>query len=151
MNKKKKNNFILYHEDYSMIEELSDEDVGNIIKSIFKYCINNEIPKYEKGTVRSMVFKHIQRSIDINNEKYEEKCRRNREKSLKRWKKIIYDNQDFTKEKFIQYCDMNGLAEDFDEILLHEKELFDNGDYLAIKEEYNNNNITNETISNFFL
>lgn len=149
-NEIKKENFLLYNEDYSMIEELKDEDVGNVIKSVFRYSINKEIPDYEKGTAKSILFKHIQRSIDINNKKYSEKCKRNREKALKRWKKIIYDNQEFTKEKFMQYCNDNGLIEDFDKILLREKELYDNGDYVAIKEEFNSNLVSNETIDKMF-
>ena len=147
---KKKDNFLLYNNDYSMLEELSDEDVGNVIKNIFKYSINKDIPKYEKGSGKSMLFKHIQRTIDINNKKYTEKCARNKEKALKRWKKIFYDNQDFTKETFIKYCNEKGLNEDFDSILLDEKKMYDDADYASIKEIYNNKGISNETIDKYF-
>lgn len=147
---KRKENFLLYNEDYSMIEELSDEDVGSVIKSIFRYAINNEIPEYDKGTTKSVLFKHIQRTIDINNKKYFEKCERNREKALKRWKKIIYNNQEFTKEKFKEYCYDQGLDENFDEILLEEKQLYDEGEYEIIKQQFGNKLVSNDTIVKIF-
>ena len=83
---KRKENFLLYNEDYSMIEELSDEDVGSVIKSIFRYAINNEIPEYDKGTTKSVLFKHIQRTIDINNKKYLKMWTKQRE-SIKKMEK----------------------------------------------------------------
>ena len=147
---KKKDNFILYNEDYSMIEELSDEDVGSVIKSIFRYSINNEFPEYNKGTGKSILFKHIQRTIDINNKKYIEKCMSNKQKALKRWKKIIYNNEEFTKESYTRFCKEHGFVNEFDDILLSQKTYFDNGDYTSIKNLYNNNLVSNETIDKIF-
>lgn len=147
---KEKNNFVLYNDDFYMIEELKDEQVGNVMKSIFKYSINGESPEYKKGSAESILFLHFKRSIDINNEKYYKTCEENRKKALKRWKKIIYDNQEFTREMFMKYCNENKLNEDFESILLEQKELFDNGEYDIIKEKYNNNLVSEETINNIF-
>lgn len=145
-----KDNFILYNKDFEMIEELTDEDVGNVIKSIFRYSIDGTIPDYKKGSSNSIVFKHFKRTIDINNQKYIEKCNLNRENALKRWKKILYENQDFTREKFNKYCEENGLNESFDEILLEQKKLFDEGNYDDIKTMYNCKGVSIQTMQNLF-
>ena len=146
MENKKKENFLLYHNIFPTIEELENEDVGDVLKSIFKYSINSEITEYEKGSTKSLLFKAIKNSIDINNEKYVEKCRKNKENILKRWKKIFYDNQLFNKENFESYCIEKHLEENFDDIIEKQKNYVDNQDFETLKEEYNCNLISNETI-----
>ena len=146
MENKKKENFLLYHNLFPMIEELGNEDVGDVIKSVFNYSMNGEIAKYEKGSAKSMLFKSIKNSIDINNEKYIAKCNRNRENILKRWQKIFYNNQDFNKETFEKYCIENNLEENFEEIILKQKEYVDNGDFETLRKEYQCELIKNETL-----
>lgn len=45
-NIKKKDNFLLYHNMYKFFKALSDEKAGKVIKSIFRYSIDGEIPDY---------------------------------------------------------------------------------------------------------
>ena len=129
MEVKRKDNFILYHNQFPMIEELEDEEVGEVIKSIFKYTMDGEIAEYPRGSGKSMLFKSIKNSIDVANKSYYKKCEENRKNALKRWKKIFYDKQDFTKESFESYCIENNIDENFEEILHRQKELVDNQEY----------------------
>lgn len=150
MNIKKKENFLLYHNMFQMIEELENEDVGEVIKAIFEYSINGNIAEFPKASCKSMLFKTIKNSIDINNTKYIERCENNRNNALKRWKKIFYNNQDFSNESFNRYCIEKNIEEDFEEILMKEKEYVDNEEYEKLKEDFNCKLISNETlIKNF--
>ena len=92
--KKKKNNFILYHEMYESIEEVSDEIAGKVMKAVFIYSRDKKKPEFKKGTVESILFKQIKNSIDINNEKYEQTCERNRKNAEKRWEKKKEEEQE---------------------------------------------------------
>lgn len=150
MESKKKENFLLYHNLFPMIEELNDEDVGNVIKSIFRYSINGEIPKYEKASVKSMLFIAIKNSIDINNEKYVEKCQKSRESILKRWQKIFYNNEQYNREQFEKYSKENYIDETFEDILVNQKKYFDNNEIDTIKTRYNCKLVSDETINKNF-
>ena len=146
MESKKKENFLLYHNLFSMIEELENEDVGDVLKNVFNYSINGKIPEYQKGSVKSILFKAIKNSIDINNEKYNERCTKNRENIKKRWKKIFYCNEAFSEETFKGYCIENNIEENFDDILCEQKKYVDNQDFETLKDKYQCNLVSNETL-----
>lgn len=150
MDNNKKDNFILYHNLFPMIEELENEDVGDVLKSIFRYSMNGEIENYPKGSGKSLLFKAIKNSIDINNKKYIERCENNRRNARKKWKKIFYDNDTFTIETFKNYCEENDLQEDFDEILQKQVEYVNNQKYEKLKEDYNCPLASNENILKAF-
>ena len=91
----RKDSFILYNNMFDMIEELSNEEAGELIKSVFQYSINGATPKFEKGSIKSVVFKSIKNSIDINTEKYIKRCEKNSENAQKRWNQEKNVEEDF--------------------------------------------------------
>lgn len=146
----KKENFLLYHNMGPMFRELPDEQAGQVIKAIFDYSENSIIVEFPKGSGQSFLLKSVINSIDINNQKYEERCSNNRKHALTRWKKIFYENNTFTKESFEKYCKDNGLVESFDEILIKQKDYVDTDQIDKLKEDYNCNLVSNETILRAF-
>lgn len=158
--KKKKNNFILYHEMYESIEEVSDEIAGKVMKAVFIYSRDKKKPEFKRGTVESILFKQIKNSIDINNEKYEQTCERNRKNAEKRWEKkkeeeqeneikqgisvVFIGNDRLTKEEYEDKYDSNKAS--FNDILQDQLKYIKERNIDQLKKEYNCNLINNETI-----
>ena len=85
--------FILYTSDYQLIEGLTDEQLGQLIRALFTYARDGKVIKLEP--VVRMAFAFIKDKIDRNQQKYQKKCERNRENIRKRWNK---SNTNDTKE-----------------------------------------------------
>ena len=85
--------FILYTSDYQLIEGLTDEQLGQLTRSLFVYARDGEVIKLDP--VVRMAFVFIKDKIDRNQQKYQKKCERNRENIRKRWNK---SNTNDTKE-----------------------------------------------------
>ena len=81
MGSTKKDSFILYLEHKNVFDILTDEEAGKLIKAIFEYEEKDELPNLEKSL--QLAFIPIRNSLDRNQEKYEEKCQKNRENGLK--------------------------------------------------------------------
>ena len=78
--------FILYTSDYQLIEGLTDEQLGQLIRALFIYARDGEVINLEP--VVRMAFVFIKDKIDRNKQKYQKKCERNRENIRKRWNKL---------------------------------------------------------------
>ena len=85
--------FILYTSDYQLIDGLTDEQLGQLIRALFTYARDGKVIKLEP--VVRMAFAFIKDKIDRNQQKYQKKCERNRENIRKRWNK---SNTNDTKE-----------------------------------------------------
>lgn len=68
--KESKNSFLLYTEQKEVIDKLSDEQAGQLIKAIYKYANDGEMPELEG--LLDIVIIPFKQCIDKNNEKYEE-------------------------------------------------------------------------------
>ena len=82
--------FILYTSDYQLIEELTDEQLGQLTRALFIYARDGEVINLEP--VVRMAFVFIKDKIDRNQQKYQKKCERNRENIRKRWNKSNTNN-----------------------------------------------------------
>lgn len=94
-----KNSFVLYNDYIDTTDELSDEEAGKLFKMILAKVNGREIECDSK--LLRLIFKPIEKSIDRDLQKYENKIK---EKSsagqignLKRWNRDLYD--DFQKGK----------------------------------------------------
>ena len=67
-----KNSFLIYYEYEEQLSILSDEELGQLIRAIFKYEKNNEIPKFTG--VLQMAFLFIKGNLDRDREKYDKRC-----------------------------------------------------------------------------
>ena len=141
MEVKKKDNFLLYHNMYIMIKDLPDEMVGDVIKSIFRYSIDGELPLYENASIENLLFRHIQNSIDINAKKYYDKCEKNKENINKRWKETNKNikNEVNNREEVVFINNQ----------MLNERELLKKDNIEKIKIQFNNKAISEETIRKY--
>lgn len=80
-----KNTVIFYKDWYDSLEGLSPEERLAIYEAVMRYGFEGEVPqdklvKYTTALMRS--------AIDRDNNKYEEKCERNRRNIAQRWKRL---------------------------------------------------------------
>ena len=80
---KEKKGFIVYDDIMEVVDRLSDEEAGQLLKGMLGYSISGKDPKF-KG-VLEFVFIPIKQQMDRNAEKYAAKCEKNRENANKRW------------------------------------------------------------------
>lgn len=160
---KEKDNFLIYHNQYSLVEELNDIDKGLLFESLFQYSMNKELPKFEKGSPLSMAFKSMKNAIDISNEKYLEKCKRNQENINKRYEKekysdkcVFLDNKKISYEVFQKvykkgYTNKYGETLSFSQIFEDQFNTYsEGGDIILLKENYKCNNIDSEEVNEYF-
>lgn len=77
--------FLLPLELKDVIDELSDEEAGILIKAIYDYEVNKINPKLDK--VLKIVFKNFKIFLDKYDLAYEEKCLKNKKKITDYWEK----------------------------------------------------------------
>ena len=79
---KDSNTILLFTEQRTAFEYLSDEDAGRMIKAIYAYSDGGTIPNFE-GAMMSL-FSLVRSQIDRSREAYQKKCEQNRWNSRKR-------------------------------------------------------------------
>ena len=72
------NSFILHVKYAKIINDLSNEQAGALLKMIYQYQVSGTICEISDLEVKS-AFKFIRLDLDYNNSKYEKKCEKNRE------------------------------------------------------------------------
>ena len=92
-----KDSFILYLEQKEILDMLTDEEAGKLIKAIFEYENTGTIPKLDKSL--QLAFIPIKSSLDRNKEKYEKVVERNKKNIEKRWQKEDTKNTDNDNER----------------------------------------------------
>ena len=84
------NTILLFTEQRTAFEYLSDEDAGRMIKAIYAYADEGTIPDFE-GAMMSL-FSLVHSQIDRSREAYQKKCEQNRRNSRRR--KIMLGKSD---------------------------------------------------------
>lgn len=79
-----KDGFLLYTDQITIFNKLTDEQAGKLIKAIYEYEAIGKIPNLDFGL--DMAFTSIKIVLDKNREKYQKKCQKNKENADKRWK-----------------------------------------------------------------
>lgn len=129
--------FILYTSYYAIIEGLTDEQFGKLMRAIFIYARDGEVINLEP-TLR-MAFAFIKDDMERNQAKYNEKREKLRANAQKRWQKKQLDanaeepQQKHTKAYKSMQLDANA------EIALHNDNVYDN--------EYVNDNVDDNDVS----
>lgn len=85
-----KNTLNLHFEDFSLFDDLTDEEVGKITRGLMEYAMTGQEPEFEDRLIRS-VFRHLINHHDKDVQAYKDKCDRNRENVQKRWDTTVYD------------------------------------------------------------
>lgn len=90
-----KKSFILYFDNKTQFDMLSDAQAGRLIKGIYEFACNGVTPQFDDGMVQ-MAFSFISSAIARDSEKYEERCRKNKEiaaKRIERQRNIAKENE----------------------------------------------------------
>lgn len=69
--------FILYHENYSQVQFLTQEQKGTLLDALFRFSMGDHIPELDQMT--SVVFSVFKAKIERDAEKYADRCRKNAE------------------------------------------------------------------------
>lgn len=78
--------FVLYCDWEDIIEELTDEEVGQLFKAIFAYVNREDVVHFDGRSGVGVAFKTICKQIDVNRRKYEQIVEKRRNAANKRWK-----------------------------------------------------------------
>lgn len=81
------NSFVLYKDSRIFIRQLDTNQRGNLLGAIFDYTCDGEIPDFHGDSMTQMCFEIIKSYLDRDEQKYQEKCRKNKENIEKRWAK----------------------------------------------------------------
>lgn len=68
------NSFILYKEQKAVIDKLTDEQAGKLIKALYEYSTSGVMPKLD--SILDLVITPFVTALDRNREKYEETCKK---------------------------------------------------------------------------
>lgn len=80
---KKPKGFFTYFHMSDMVAMLSDEQAGKLYKALMRYGDTGELPDFSDDLPLNMAFSLMKKEIDVNVEKYNEMCERNRENAKK--------------------------------------------------------------------
>lgn len=78
--------FLLYYNQKTIFDELTDEEAGILIKALYEYEQNKKIPKLNK--MLKIIFLQFKNVLDNDEKKYNEKCEKNRQNIKKYWEKV---------------------------------------------------------------
>jgi hypothetical protein len=78
MKNERRKSFILYLDNSIILDQLTDEESGKLIKAIFKYQSSGVTPDFSKNPALAMGFSVFKMSLDRDSEKYQERCEKNR-------------------------------------------------------------------------
>lgn len=81
----KKDSFILYTDQKAVIDKLSNEQAGQLIKAIYTYVETERLPKLDMTL--DLVITPFITTIDRDKQKYIKKCNENKNNANKRWNK----------------------------------------------------------------
>ena len=84
-----KKGFLLLNNQIEIIETLTDEQAGQLLKAFYDYNLGKEITL--NGLMRT-VFNNFKVVFDENEQKYQEKCEKNKQNIENYWKRIKEQN-----------------------------------------------------------
>lgn len=87
--KKELSSFNVYHSYLQALEPLSDAECGRLLKACLQYSMTGEAPELRGN--EKFLFPSWKSQIDRDREKYEARCRKNKENISVRWYTNEYD------------------------------------------------------------
>jgi hypothetical protein len=85
-----KNSFILHNSYFRKFRNLTLEQKGSLLEALFNYSID-KVPYSGDDPLVCLAFDVVRVDMDVNQEKYEQTCEKNKENILKRWNTTVYD------------------------------------------------------------
>lgn len=86
-----KNSLVIYYDILEQLEDFTDEQFGHLLRAVIKFDMTGQEPKFT-GEMK-VAFKCMKPILIKNKEDYEQKCQKNRENVLKRWKNTKHTNE----------------------------------------------------------
>lgn len=86
-----KNSLVIYYDILEQLEDFTDEQFGHLLRAVIKYDMTGVEPDF-KGEMK-IAFKCMKPILVKNKEDYEQKCQKNRENVIKRWKNTKHTNE----------------------------------------------------------
>ncbi len=80
---KKPKGFFTYFHLASVIDKLSDAQAGRLYKALMRYGDSGELTDFSDDLACDMAYTLMRGEIDVNFERYQEICERNRENAKK--------------------------------------------------------------------
>lgn len=90
---KEQKGFIVYGDIEPVVDRLSDEEAGQLLKGMVKYFNSGEEPNFTGAL--EFVFIPIQQQMDRDAKKYVEKCEKNRQKIQSYWDRVKADTNEY--------------------------------------------------------
>jgi hypothetical protein len=84
--------FVVHKDSLNILEELTDEEAGKLIKAIFKYQVSGKVEKLERGL--HFIFTGFVNQFKRDQEKYIHKCEVNRENRAKQSSRIVTNDDE---------------------------------------------------------
>ena len=122
-----KTSFILFADQAEVINELSDEDAGKLMKAVYNYAATREVPNFEG--VLKFVFIPIRQSIDKNTERYNAVVEKRRIAGSKGGKQRVANQANAT---FAKQTQANQADNDNDSVYVYDN---DNNKNVITKKE----------------
>lgn len=85
--------FIVYGNHEEILDRLTDEEAGKLLKAMTKYFNHGTEPKFDGAL--EFVWIPIRQQMDANAEKYEAKCQKNKESIQKYWDKVKNNTNEY--------------------------------------------------------
>lgn len=85
-----KNTFVLKTDLDKRTKKLTDEELGKLMRKIFKYVKGEDMPTLSEKL--EAVFDFIQEDIDENQKRYEDTCKKRKAAVKKRWGQVEEEN-----------------------------------------------------------
>ena len=82
MKRNRQNSFMFYLDQFDRFSYLSDEECGQMINAIIAYAKTGEAKEFADRSMR-IIFDEFKKELDMDAEKYEQKCEANRENGKK--------------------------------------------------------------------
>ena len=85
MSVKEKNSFVMYYDWEDIFTTISPEQCQRVMKAIFAFTKRGEVADFSDNPMLGLLYGQIEGTIRRDTEKYEERCRKNKEAIEKRW------------------------------------------------------------------
>jgi hypothetical protein len=118
-----KNSFILYTEQKAVIDKLTDEQAGKLIKAIYAHETGEEM---ELDSILDLVITPFLTSLERNTEKYQKRVETNKKNIAKRWNNDDTKNTNGNDGIQNDTNDTNGNDSDSDSVNVNENDLKEN-------------------------
>ena len=85
MSVKEKNSFVMYYDWEDIFTTIPPEQCQRLMKAIFGFVKRGEVADFSDNLMLGLIYNQIEGTIRRDTEKYEERCRKNKEAIEKRW------------------------------------------------------------------